>query len=345
MVRGGDSLTRIAARLDVRLADLLRVNSLTLSSLIFPGQQLRSATAAAGSSAGAGGTTYTVQPGDWLSRIASRHGVTLSALLAANDLTVNSLIVPGQRLVIPRPAGASGRRIVRRIRHDDVHGAARRLVEPDRIPPGCRAHGAAGCQRPDGQQSHRARSAVADPAVATGGGGGSGAGGTPNRPDHPAGCGAHTTRSGLVTRSVRSCTQHDISLDALLAVNGFTRSSLITPSMPIRLPAGAALTRVDRVLNYALGTSRQAVQFFTRGPDFFDCSGFTVAAYAQIGVSLIHHSVAQATQGTEVDFLNEAIRAGDLVFQDTNGDGVINHVGIALGDTTWVQRGGARGVP
>ena len=109
VVRSGDSLSRIAARLDVRLADLLRVNSLTLSSLILPGQQLRvPTTAAAGSSAGAGGTTYTVQRGDWLSRIASRHGVTLSALLAANDLTVNSLIMPGQRLVIPRPAGASG---------------------------------------------------------------------------------------------------------------------------------------------------------------------------------------------------------------------------------------------
>ncbi len=95
--------------MDVRLADLLRVNSLTLSSLIFPGQQLRvPTTAPAGSSAGAGGTTYTVQPGDWLSRIASRHGVALTALLAANDLTVNSLIVPGQRLVIPRPVGASG---------------------------------------------------------------------------------------------------------------------------------------------------------------------------------------------------------------------------------------------
>ena len=170
---------------------------------------------------------YTVKPGDWLSRIASQHGVTLAALLDANDLTVTSLIVPGQQLRIPRPA--------------------------------------------------------------TGGSGGGSSGGAPSRPASP--------------------------------------------------PAA----RVDRVLNYALAQVGKPYKFATRGPDFFDCSGFTVAAYAQIGVSLIHHSATQATQGTEVDFLNEAIRAGDLVFQDTNGDGVINHVGIALSDTTWVQARNTRG--
>ncbi len=217
---------------------------------------------------------YTVQPGDWLSRIASRQGVTLTALLDANDLTVNSLIVPGQQLRIPRQA--------------------------------------------------------------TGGSGGGSGGGAPSRPAGPPAAGPiYTVRPGDSLGAI--ATQHDISLDALLAVNGFTRNSLITPSMPIRLPVGAALTRVDRMLNYTLAQVGKPYKFWTRGPDFFDCSGLTVAAYAQIGVSLIHHSATQATQGTEVDFVNEAIRAGDLVFQDTDGDGVINHVGIALGDTTWVH--------
>ena len=46
------------------------------------------------------GSTYVVQSGDWLSKIARRCGVTLSALYAANPW-VGYYIYPGQVLVIP----------------------------------------------------------------------------------------------------------------------------------------------------------------------------------------------------------------------------------------------------
>ena len=61
--------------------------------------------AAAADSALAGsscGSSYVVQRGDWLSRIARNCGVTLSDLRAANPWTYNSYyIYPGQVLVIP----------------------------------------------------------------------------------------------------------------------------------------------------------------------------------------------------------------------------------------------------
>jgi LysM repeat protein len=48
------------------------------------------------------GETYVVQRGDWLARIASRCGVSLSALRAANPWTYyERYIYPGQVLVIP----------------------------------------------------------------------------------------------------------------------------------------------------------------------------------------------------------------------------------------------------
>src|SRR5574342_661676 len=52
-------------------------------------------------------TTYIVQSGDTLSAIAQRFGVSLSALIAANNLTNPNLIFVGQRLTIPGP-GAPG---------------------------------------------------------------------------------------------------------------------------------------------------------------------------------------------------------------------------------------------
>jgi LysM repeat protein len=48
------------------------------------------------------GSTYVVQPGDWLSKIAARCGVTLSALYAANPWAAYYYyIYPGQVLNIP----------------------------------------------------------------------------------------------------------------------------------------------------------------------------------------------------------------------------------------------------
>lgn len=52
------------------------------------------------------GSTYVVQPGDWLSKIANRCGVTLSQLYAANP-GVGYYIYPGQVLAIPG-SGYSG---------------------------------------------------------------------------------------------------------------------------------------------------------------------------------------------------------------------------------------------
>jgi soluble lytic murein transglycosylase-like protein len=49
-------------------------------------------------------TTYTVRAGDTLSGIASAHRVTLSALVAANDLTDPGLIYPGQQISVPGKA-------------------------------------------------------------------------------------------------------------------------------------------------------------------------------------------------------------------------------------------------
>lgn len=131
--------------------------------------------------------------------------------------------------------------------------------------------------------------------------------------------------------------QHNVTLGALLAANQMTTSSRIVPGQVIALPAGAKLTSLDRIINYAFAQIGKPWKFFSRGPDAFDCSGLTAAAFAQAGITLIHQSAAQARQGTAVDFHSQPIRPGDLVFQDTDGDGIINHVGIAVSESTWIH--------
>ena len=83
--------------------------------------------------------------------------------------------------------------------------------------------------------------------------------------------------------------------------------------------------RVATVLTFACGEMGKPYSFGASGPNAYDCSGLTSAAWAQVGVSLPHSSKAQAGYGTPVSRSN--LRPGDLVF----GFSPISHVGIYIG--------------
>ena len=62
-------------------------------------------------------------------------------------------------------------------------------------------------------------------------------------------------------------------------------------------------------------------------PSGFDCSGFTMYVYAQIGVSLPHHAAAQFGYGVPVG--RDELQPGDLVFFATGkSKNAITHVGL-----------------
>ena len=131
VVRSGDYLTGIAAKVGTNVNDLLKLNNLKITSVIHPGDTLlvpANATApaakaakkktttkktpaaktptaqAAAPTAAPAGAVYVVKRNDSLSGIAMKHGVKLSALLKANKMTVKSVIMPGSTLNLP--AGA-----------------------------------------------------------------------------------------------------------------------------------------------------------------------------------------------------------------------------------------------
>lgn len=125
-VKSGDTLGAIAARHNVRLSDVFSWNNLNMRSIIYPGQQIKvgagessapatavqpasapaapapaPAAPAPAPAAPASGGSYTIKAGDTLSAIAIRHGVKLSEVLAANQLSMTTIIYPGKKLVIP----------------------------------------------------------------------------------------------------------------------------------------------------------------------------------------------------------------------------------------------------
>ena len=109
----GDTLWGIAKRNNLTLQALLDVNpSLNKNSRLNINQEIMlpkrdsSASQVAPSvsltpTVIAGGSSYTVVSGDNLSRIARKNGVSLQALITINGINSNSIIRPGQVLVLP----------------------------------------------------------------------------------------------------------------------------------------------------------------------------------------------------------------------------------------------------
>jgi cell wall-associated NlpC family hydrolase len=62
----------------------------------------------------------------------------------------------------------------------------------------------------------------------------------------------------------------------------------------------------------------------------FDCSGLTQYVFGKVGYTLNRISIDQAKQGSAVSWAN--LQPADLVFFGFNGNGVVNHVGIYIGN-------------
>ena len=130
-VQSGDTLSSISRRFSVPFSSLALANNLRAPYVIRLGQHLvlpgvgggspamasgnastpMFSQASAISNAPAAGTTavttsggagsYTVQPGDTLSSISLRYGLSLATLLNSNSLSMNSVIRVGQHLSVP----------------------------------------------------------------------------------------------------------------------------------------------------------------------------------------------------------------------------------------------------
>ena len=139
-----------------------------------------------------------------------------------------------------------------------------------------------------------------------------------------------------------------VSLSAFLAVNGFTKKSVIRPGQIVKLPEGsnaaatsstpAVPSRLQVVLDFAKAQVGKPYEFAKAGPTSYDCSGLTKAAFAQVKVSLPHQSLLQSKLGTAIDWKSVGIQAGDLVFTySTKNTTQISHVGIAISATQWIE--------
>lgn len=100
-VQPGDTLSGIAVRYGTTVEAIVAANNLP-SRTIYAGQTLVIPSSGTGqASQPSSGSTYVVQPGDNLTVLAQRFGVTREALAAANGISPSSLLYVGQVLNVP----------------------------------------------------------------------------------------------------------------------------------------------------------------------------------------------------------------------------------------------------
>ena len=91
-VKSGDSLFKISNQYDMNVGKIAPLNGLNKESRLVLGQSIVLP-----------GSTYIVQPGETLWKIAYRHAISTESLRKQNALK-SHLIFPGQKLKIPHPA-------------------------------------------------------------------------------------------------------------------------------------------------------------------------------------------------------------------------------------------------
>ncbi|PYI52671.1 C40 family peptidase [Paenibacillus flagellatus] len=106
----------------------------------------------------------------------------------------------------------------------------------------------------------------------------------------------------------------------------------------VQVGSAFAETVLEKTIDPLLGTKYRSAGTTTDG---FDCSGFTMYVFNEIGIELDHQSKAQAKEGYWIDKAD--LRPGDLVFFNTDGKG-ISHVGIYLGNDEFVHSASNEGV-
>jgi cell wall-associated NlpC family hydrolase len=124
--------------------------------------------------------------------------------------------------------------------------------------------------------------------------------------------------------------------DLRLKAYGTTGSlgSLRPAACPYSYPGGAA----GAAIKFACAQIGKPYVWGADGPDSYDCSGLTMAAWAKGGVYLPHNAAAQRREVPSVSRAN--LRPGDLVWYYSD----LHHVGLYAGGG-WVVHASQAGVP
>lgn len=296
-------------------------------------------------------SNYTTKPGDTLWKIASSNNVSVDQLISWNKLSSNS-IYPNQKLkVAATPAASQPKASTPKSAVDTSNTYT--VKAGDTLSNIARTHNTSvssiqqlnklsgSAIRPGQKLSVKGKAQTAAPAPAI---------------KAPAAAPAVSKSSSYRVVSGDTLTtvakRHGVSVSHLMSLNGLKTSSIrigqvlkvdttsqpVTVSNPITT-APAPIGNVSALIASANSTLGTPYKWGGAAPGGFDCSGFIYYVYNQAGISV------PRTSTTGYDALAYTVsspQVGDLVFfKDTYRAG-ISHMGIFIGNNSFIHAGGDR---
>jgi hypothetical protein len=156
-----------------------------------------------------------------------------------------------------------------------------------------------------------------------------------------------TKRPGLrVFKSLMVCAVVAANLlchvPTLLAADDETEIARTDPSRDMFMPVRESVQNIQNLFTNIKQYLGIRYRFGGDSPSGFDCSGFVRFMFSkELDVNLPRSSREMATVGTPVD--RNELMPGDLVFFK-NGKNRINHVGIFIGNDTFVHSSLSKGI-
>lgn len=159
---------------------------------------------------------------------------------------------------------------------------------------------------------------------------------------------AHAVAMGLPQLVLRDLNHRDTHKEFITIISTAKQEAppavaAVKPVPTAAKPVKTEQTQVNRginsdvrqVLTTALSLMDKPYVIGGNGPNTFDCSGYTTYVYKQHGISLPRTADAQIKVGVPVS--KDQLIAGDLVFFGYYNSRDVRHVGIYLGDGTFIH--------
>ena len=146
--------------------------------------------------------------------------------------------------------------------------------------------------------------------------------------------------------------KHQLAAAKNIGLDKSTITRMVEADIAARETAKGINAETEELLNDLLSEARthlgKRYSRGSKGPNAFDCSGFSSYVYRQFGYSLSPSSRDQYNQGEKVD--RKDLRKGDLVFfKGRSTKGGVGHVGIVVnaddkGNFSFIHASTSRGI-
>lgn len=142
-------------------------------------------------------------------------------------------------------------------------------------------------------------------------------------------------------KELNQLTNDNLQLGQVLQVPDGASNQSVRPPQATENVSRGMVDRAMAVLDYAKKFTGIKYRSGGESPAGFDCSGYVRYVFKNFGIDPVHTAAGQYNAGTVIN--KEELRAGDLVFFNTGGNG-INHSGIYIGENQFIHSSSSKGI-